>query len=161
VERRLRVHAGGGGPRAAYAALFDLEARLAEPDFDLAGEQALQLEPRRGVAVLFTSVVDLAAAERLQRALRRLERRHRTLLVNLEDAQVGRLAWGSPQTAAEAFAKVAAMEILLGNRRLARELSRAGVLTVSTSADRLALDALDAYLSMFQRGRGRRVRKAG
>jgi uncharacterized protein (DUF58 family) len=158
VERRLRVHAGGA--RAAYAALYDLEARLAEPDFDLACEQALQLEPRRGVAVLFTSVVDLAAAERLQRALRRLERRHRTLLVNLEDPQVGRLAWGSPQTPAQAFAKVAAMEILLANRRLARELSRAGVLTVSTAADRLALDALDAYLRLFQRARGGRGRRA-
>ena len=161
VERRLRVHAGSGGVRTAYATLYDLEARLAEPDFDLAGEQALQLEPRRGVAVLFTSVVDLAAAERLQRALRRLERRHRTLLVNLEDPQVGRLAWGSPQTPPEAFAKVAAMEILLANRRLARELSRAGVLTVSTAADRLALDALDAYLSLFQRPRAARSRKAG
>jgi uncharacterized protein (DUF58 family) len=160
IERRLRVHPGSGGARAAYAALYDLEARLAEPDFDLAGEQALQLEPRRGVAVLFTSVVDLAAAERLQRALRRLERRHRTLLVNLEDPQVGRLAWGSPQTPPEAFAKVAAMEILLANRRLGRELSRAGVLTVSTSADRLALDALDAYLSLFQRPRAH-TRRAG
>ncbi len=154
VERRLRVHGGAGGARTAYAALYDLEARLAEPDFDLAGEQALQLESRRGVAVLFTSVVDLAAAERLQRMLRHLERRHRTLLVNLEDPQVGRLALGSPQTPAQAFAKVAAMEILLANRRLARELSRAGVLTVSTAADRLALDALDAYLSLFQRPRG-------
>ena len=52
------------------------------------------------------------------------------------------------------------MEILLANRRLARELSRAGVLTVSTAADRLALDALDAYLSLFQRPRGARTRKA-
>ncbi|HEV8241999.1 MAG TPA: DUF58 domain-containing protein [Thermoanaerobaculia bacterium] len=161
VERRLRIHPGTGGARTAYAALYDLEARLAEPNFDLAGEQALQLEPRRGVAVLFTSVVDLAAAERLQHALRRLERRHRTLLVNLEDPQVGRLAWGSPTTPPEAFAKVAAMEILLANRRLARELSRAGVLTVSTAADRLALAALDAYLSLFQRPRAARSRRAG
>jgi len=136
--------------RTAYAALYDLEARLAEPDYDLAGEQALELEPRRGIAVLFTSVVDLASAERLRRALLRLERRHRVLLVNLEDPQVGRLAHGVPATAPEAFAKVAAMEILLGNRRLGRELSRAGVLTVSAAADHLALDALDAYLSLFR-----------
>jgi hypothetical protein len=53
------------------------------------------------------------------------------------------------------------MEILLANRRLGRELGRAGVLTVSTPADRLALDALDAYLSFFQApGRGR-MRRAG
>jgi uncharacterized protein (DUF58 family) len=160
VERRLRVHPGAGGTRTAYAALYDLEARLAEPDFDLAVEQGLGLEPRRGVAVLFTSVVDLAAAERLQAALRRLERRHRTLLVNLEDPQVGRLAWGAPASAPAAFAKVAAMEILLANARLARQLSRAGVLTVSTSADRLALDVLDAYLSLFQRPRAA-ARRAG
>jgi uncharacterized protein (DUF58 family) len=162
VERRVRVHPGGGGVRAAHAALFDLEARLAEPALDAAVEQGLQLEPRRGVAVLFTSVVDLAAAERLQGALRLLQRRHRTLLVNLEDPQVGRLAGCSPRTAAEAFGKAAAMEILLANRRLGRELGRAGILTVSTAADRLALDALDAYLSLFARhGRTGRGRRAG
>jgi uncharacterized protein (DUF58 family) len=158
VERRVRVHAGGGGVRGAYAALYDLEARLAEPAFDVAVEQAMQLEPRRGVAVLFTSVIDLAAAERLHGALLRLERRHRTLLVNLEDAQVGALATKAPATPAEAFGKAAAMEILLRNRRLARELARAGILAVSTTADKLALDALDAYLSVFQRpGRARRA----
>lgn len=161
VERRVRVHAGAGGVRAAYAALYDLEARLAEPAFDLAIEQGLQLEPRRGVAVLFTSVIDLAAAERLHGALLRLERRHRTLLVNLEDAQVGRLAASAPENPPEAFAKVAAMEILLRNRRLARELGRAGILATSTTADALALDALDAYLSLFQRAGARRERRAG
>ena len=161
IERRVRVHAGAGGVRAAYGALFDLEARLAEPALEAAIEQGLQLEPRRGVAVLFTSVVDLAAAERLHGSLLRLQRRHRTLLVNLEDPQVGQLAAASPRSPAEAFGKVAAMEILLANRRLGRELGRAGVLAVSTPADRLALDALDAYLSLFQApGRGR-ARRAG
>jgi uncharacterized protein (DUF58 family) len=160
VERRVRVHPGAGGAREAYAALFDLEARLAEPAFDLAVEQGLQLEPRRGVAVLFTSVVDLAAAERLHGAVRRLRRRHRVVLVNLEDPQVGRLAAGAPKTPAEAFAKAAAMEIQLANRRLARELGRAGIFAVSTAADRLALDALDAYLSVFARARQGSRRRA-
>jgi uncharacterized protein (DUF58 family) len=155
VERRLRVHAGATGVRDAYAQLYDLEARLVEPDYDLAGEQGIQLEPRRGVAVLFTSVIDLGAAERLRRTLLTLERRHRVLLVNLEDPQVARLAQQAPADAPEAFAKVAAMEILLANRRLGRELGRSGVLAVTTSADRLALDTLDAYLSLFARGRGR------
>jgi uncharacterized protein (DUF58 family) len=161
VERRVRVHAGGAGVRAAYAALYDVEARLAEPGFDLAVDTGLQLEPRRGVAVLFTSVIDLAAAERLQGALLRLQRRHRTLLVNLEDAQVGRLAASSPARPPEAFAKVAAMEILLRNRRLARELGRSGILAVSTTADQLALDALDAYMSLFGRQAGGRARRVG
>ncbi len=162
VERRLRVHPGTGGARTAYAALYDLEARLAEPDFDLAGEQALQLEPRRGVAVLFTSVVDLAAAERLQRALRRLRTPppHAARQPRRPPSRPPRLGlaanrrpkpsrrsprWrsSSPTAASPASSPVPA------------------VLTVSTAADRLALDALDAYLSLFQRPRGTRSRKAG
>jgi hypothetical protein len=49
------------------------------------------------------------------------------------------------------------MEILLENRRLARRLRREGVRVVTTAADRLTLDALEAYLALF---RTRRVKLA-
>ena len=100
--------------------------------------------------VLLTSVVDPAAAELLRTALLRLERRHRPLLVNLEDPEVHDLARRVPASPAEAFAQVACQEILLSNRRLGRRLRRAGVRFVSTSADRLALETLSAYLAAFR-----------
>lgn len=64
-----------------------------------------------------------------------------------------------PRDAPEAFAQVAALEIALANRKLGRTLRRAGVRVVSTAADRLALEALEAYLAMF-RTRLRRKRVA-
>jgi uncharacterized protein (DUF58 family) len=160
VERVVRVGTGGRGIARAYEALYDLEARLAEPAYDLAAQEAYDLEGRSATVVLFTSVVDLAAAELLRAALLSLERRHRPLLVNLEDPELQALATRPPREAAEAFAQVAALEILLANRRLGRTLRRAGIRVVSTPADRLALEALEAYLAMFRR-RLARKRDAG
>lgn len=159
IERLVRVRATGGGVSAAYRALFDCEARLVEPAYDLAAEATCEIESRRAAVVLFTSVVDLAAAELLREALLRLEIRHRPLLINLEDAGLGALARGVPASTEEAFAKVSSLEILLANQRLARRLRRAGVRAVTASADTLALATLESYLAML-RGRTRSSRLA-
>jgi uncharacterized protein (DUF58 family) len=152
VDRTVRVHPGVRSARQAYAALYDLEARLTEPAFDLAVEAIGQVEARRATAVLFTSVVDLASAELLRDALLRLALRHRPLLINLEDPDLRRLAAAPPRSAPEAFAQVAGLEIGLANRRLARHLQRGGIRVVTSAADHLALRTLEAYLALY-RGR--------
>ncbi len=58
------------------------------------------------------------------------------------------MALGEPSTPEEVFAKVSALE--LANRRLGTRLRHAGTRVVNTSADRLALEALEAYLAMFK-----------
>lgn len=153
VERVVRVHGSAAAISRAYAELYDLEARLTESAFDVAVDTLASIETRQSTVLLLTSVVDLAAAEVLREALARLKRRHRPLLVNLEDVDVARLALGVPASADEAFAKVAALEILLANRRLARRLGHAGIRVASAPADRIARETLEAYLSlMAQRG---------
>jgi uncharacterized protein (DUF58 family) len=150
VLRTVRVRSGGRGAALAYESLYDLEAQLAEPAYDLAAETAFEVEPRSATAVLFTSVVDLAAAELLRESLLRLGRRHRALLLNLEDPELRALAADEPATPAAAFAQVASLEIQLANRRLARHLRRGGIRVVNTPADRLALEALEGYLAIFR-----------
>jgi uncharacterized protein (DUF58 family) len=151
IDRMVRVRSGARSARQAYAALFDLQARLTEPAYDLAVEAIGQVEARR-TAVLLTSVVDLAAAELLRESLLRLAGRHRPLLINLEDPELRRLAAAEPRSPVEAFAQVASLEIGLANRRLARHLRRGGIRVVSSSADHLALETLEAYLALY-RGR--------
>lgn len=151
VLRTVRVRSGGRGASQAYAALFDVEARLVEPAYDLAAEAVAGIESRSATIVLFTSVVDLAAAELLKESMLHLGRRHRALLVNLEDPELRALAADEPSEPAQAFAQVASLEILLANRRLSRHLRRGGVRVVSSPADRLALESLEAYLAFFSR----------
>lgn len=153
VLRTVRVRSGGRGASLAYEALYDLDARLVEPAYDLAAEAVFDVESRSATALLLTSVVDLAAAELLRESLLRLGRRHRTLLVNLEDPELRELAANEPATPARAFAQVASLEILLANRRLARHLRRGGIRVINSPADRLALETLEAYLAVY-RGAG-------
>lgn len=152
VERSVRVRSGGRGASVAYGALYDLEARLTEPAYDQAVEAVFGVEARGATAVLFTSVVDLAAAELLRESLLRLGRRHRPLLVNLEDPELRALADGEPATPEQAFAQASSLEIVLANRRLARHLRHGGIRVVTSPADRLALETLEAYLALY-RGR--------
>jgi uncharacterized protein (DUF58 family) len=152
VLRSVRVRSGGRGMSMAYARLFDLEAELAEPAYDVAAEAALALESRGATVVLFASVVDLAAAELLRESLLRLGRRHRALFLNLEDPELRALAEKEPEEPVHAFAQVASLEIQLANRRLAKHLRHGGIRVVTSAADRLALETLDAYLALFRAG---------
>ncbi|MBV8202175.1 MAG: DUF58 domain-containing protein [Acidobacteria bacterium] len=152
LERLVRVRSGARSARQAYAALFDLQARLTEPAYDLAVDAIGQVEARRATAVLLTSVVDLAAADLLRESLLRLAGRHRPLLINLEDPELRRLAAAEPRSPVEAFAQVASLEIGLANRRLAKHLRRGGIRVVSSAADQLTLETLEAYLALY-RGR--------
>jgi uncharacterized protein (DUF58 family) len=147
IERVLRSHSGSRAAAEAYAALYDLQARPSEPAYDLAVETVAAVEPRRSTVVLLTSVVDLAAAELLRTALLRLARKHRPILVNLEDPDLVRLALGIPERTEEAFAKVSSLEMLLANRRLGRRLQRAGIAVAVAAADQLAWRTLESYLS--------------
>jgi len=152
MERVVRVRAGARGAAQAYAALYDLEPRMTESAYDVAAEAARDAEFRRSKVVLLTSLVDIAGAELLRESLFALRRHHRPLLVHLEDPEIHRLALAVPESAAGAYAKVSALEILLGNRRLAARLRRAGIDTVSTSADKLTLETLDIYVRAVARG---------
>jgi uncharacterized protein (DUF58 family) len=153
LERAVKVEARGMA--RTYDALFDVEARLTEPAFGTLSEIVSSVERRRSTVVLFTSVVDLGAAEVLKEALVALARRHRVILVNLEDADLARLAFGAPASVAEAYAKVSAMGIVLENRRLGQRLVRSGIRVVTTPADQLAWGALESYLEIFDRRRRR------
>ena len=152
IDRRVRIRPGSKDSARAYEQLYDLGAKLVEPVYDLAVEEALESAGVRSTIVMLTSVVDLAAAELLRTSLLRLRRRHRPLLVNLEDPEVEELAFGAPDDVPAAYAKLSSLDILLNNRLLARRLRGHGVEAVTTSADRLALETLETYLSMVEAG---------
>lgn len=151
IETQLAVRSGEAGIRSAYERLYDLQARPVEPLYDVASEWVRGAASGRATVVLFTSVVDLAASQLLQSAVRDIARRHRVLLVNLEDPVIRALAEDPPTRTEEVFAKLYSLDILLHNRRLATQLRRRGITTVSASADQLALATLESYFALLER----------
>jgi uncharacterized protein (DUF58 family) len=160
VLRHVQLRSSKSGLALAYRQLYDLEAELVEPAWDQIGEAVQRSGMPRATVVLFSSVVDLASAEVLRGVLLELRRRHRPLLINLEDPVIRELAEQPPASPAAAFAKAASLKILLRNRRLAEQLRRGGVRAISAPADRLALETLEAYLETLggSRASGRRRR---
>lgn len=154
IERSVRVRGGSRSAGAAYGTLFDLEARLVEPAYDLAAEHVAQSESRRSLVLVLTSVTDLAAAELLREAVLALRRKHRPILVNLEDPDLAALVRKRPESVEAAFAQVSAMEIVLANRRLGRRLHKNDIPVASAPADRLAWETLAVYLRAALGARG-------
>ena len=146
IRRTVSVRPGARGATTAYASLFDLEAELSESAYEEAAEAVDAFDSRRSIVLLMTSVVDIAAAESVRTALAHLKRRHRPILVNLEDPDLHQLGGLRPATPAEAIAKSGALGILVSNRRMAVKLRHSGVAVASVSAKDLAGEALRAYL---------------
>lgn len=131
-----------------YADLADLQ----EPDYGRVAAWVRRRVARRSLVLVCTSIIDLVRSEMLATALVDLGRRHRPVLVDLEDPGLVGVTRGKPSEPLEAYAKVVAMEIREGNRRLAARLKGQGVEMLSLPASELTVGLIRRYLELKQRG---------
>lgn len=140
---------------AAFLPVFEaLHAEAAdadEPDYPKMVAWCAERVPRRSLAVLLTSVIDPLSAHRVSSALAGLARRHRTLLVNLEDPGIAQAARRAPDDVDAAFMKVSAMRIREGMRALEARLGATGVDVLTLDASRLAMGMIRRYLELKER----------
>lgn len=147
VDRRTRSFA------PIFEAVFDEQPELGEPDYaDVAAWCARQV-PRRSLAMMCTSVVDLVTADVLASALIGLTARHQPLLVNLQDPALIEIARSEPEDARGSYAKTTAMGMLAANRELEARLRASGVDTIGLRASRLAFGVIQGYLDAKARRR--------
>ena len=153
IDRVVRVDRRTRSFRAIFERVYDRRAELEEPDYAAAAAWSATEVPRSSLAIVVTSVIDLVGAESLGRALTGLARRHRPLLVNLEDPGLVDLARSIPSGPTEAYAKVSALRLLAANRELATRLRGRGIDSVSLPASRLAAGVIQRYLDFKARRR--------
>ena len=147
IDRRTRSF------RQVFEAIHDVQADLDEPDYDGVAAWCAKRIPRRSLAVVVTSVVDLGVAEPLGRGLQALARRHRPLLVDLRDPDLEAAARSVPDDLSGAFQKTTALGLLEANAALSARLRGQGIDTLSLPADRLAFGMLQKYLDLKARRR--------
>lgn len=144
--RRVLTPAHRGGV-AALEAIFDLQARPVDSDFE--GAFARVSRTHRALVLVFTDLLDEAAARSLTSGAAVLARRHATFIVTAADPSLAAFAaaWEQPAAA------LAALEVLSARRQAALTLKRLGTQVLEAGPDRLAERCLDAYLSAKLRGR--------
>jgi uncharacterized protein (DUF58 family) len=149
VRTELRPRRGGG--RVVVRGLFDLEPTTRDSDFELAFTRVGGA--RRAMVLVFTDLVDLAAARSLLAAAPLLTRRHAVAIVSAEDPDLRRAAVRVPRETAEAYETVAAVDVLEARLAVAAQLRRRGAQVIEAPVQQLALRCVQAYLSAKARAR--------
>lgn len=159
-----------GGRRAAQrvlAASYSLEARLTEPDFEVAFATLRRRLKKRALIAFFTHVVDDVSAQALLRVVRDLGTRHLPLCIFLREKAVEALAEGRPGARAlpgddegegetgapheDLYARAAAAEILLGRDKLVRDLATAGAHVLLAEPGKVTPALINRYLAIKAR----------
>lgn len=142
------AHLGG---RRVIEALFDTEAVAVDSDYELAFGRVGR--SRRSLAVVFTDLVDEAAARSLIAAAPMLARRHAVVVASAIDPELHELAARPPGSQAELGALLVALDVLDARAAAAERLRRTGVTVLEARAQELAERCLDAYLRAKARAR--------
>jgi uncharacterized protein (DUF58 family) len=149
VRTELRPRRGGG--RVVVRGLFDLEPTTRDSDFELAFTRVGAA--RRAMVLVFTDLVDVAAARSLLAAAPLLTRRHAVAIVSAEDPDLRRASTRLPADPAEAYETVAAVDVLEARLAVSALLRRRGAEVIEAPVEQLALRCVQAYLSAKSRAR--------
>jgi uncharacterized protein (DUF58 family) len=147
------VAPGGGDAteRKIIRAVYDLEARLVEPDYAAAFAFARTRVRKRSLVVLLTQVLDQAAAARVSALLRGLMPRHLALCVLLRDRDVDQLVAGEVKDPRELYVRGAAAEAILWREALIRDLKSAGVLVLDAYPEQMTPQVVKRYVEVKAR----------
>lgn len=139
------------GGRVVVDALFDLQASSSDSDFELAFLRVGGA--RRAFVLVFTDLIDEAAARSLTAAVPMLARRHTLVVASVSDPELAAAGAPSAEAAEDVYEEVAALTVLETRARAVRSIRRAGAQVIEAPPGALAERCLHAYLRAKARAR--------
>ena len=149
VRRRLVPRRRGG--QAVVRALFDLEPTSADSDYELAFRSIGG--GKRSLVIVFTDLLEEAAARSLVEAIPVLTRRHHVVVAGVRDPDLDRAVRTPPVEVRDVLAASVVVEVLDARARVAAQLGRAGAEVLEAPPDALAAACVGAYLRAKARSR--------
>ena len=149
VRRRLAPRRRGG--QAVVRAIFDLEPTTADSDYELAFRQVGG--GKRALVIVFTDLLEEAAARSLVEAVPVLARRHHVVVASVRDPDLDRAVRTPPAQVRDVLAASVVVEALDSRARVAAQLTRAGAEVLEAPPDILATACVGAYLRAKARSR--------
>ena len=141
--------------RAAVArmneALYRLEARLCEPDYEQVCKFLALRHRKRSLIVILTDVIDRDASSTLLAYTARFARYHLPLCVTLRNLEVERLAAAEPREASDCFTKTVALKMLARRAEALGRMRQSGVDVLDVDPRQLTPQLLHRYLLLKAR----------
>jgi uncharacterized protein (DUF58 family) len=150
-ELRRSVAPRRRGANAVVRALFDLEPTPVESDYELAFHAVG--DSKRALVLVFTDLLEEAAARPLVAALPVLRRRHVVAIASVADTDLQQLIAREPSRTRDVYTAAAALDVLAARARVAAELRRAGADVIEAPPDRLGAACVQVYLRAKARAR--------
>jgi uncharacterized protein (DUF58 family) len=149
LRSQLRPRRTGG--RAVVRAILDAEPTSVDSDYDLAFRTVSGA--KRALILVFTDLVDTAAARALIEAVPILTRRHAVIVASVRDPDLEAAPRREPATTRDVYAAAVAIDVLEERRRVAVRLEHAGARVVEAPAPALGEACVRAYLRLKARAR--------
>jgi uncharacterized protein (DUF58 family) len=149
VKRRLTPRRNGG--RAVVQTILDVEPSLVDSDHDLAFRTVGS--SKRSLVMIFTDLVDEAAARSLLDAVPILGRRHVVLVASVRDPDLDAAVRHPPSNAREVYASAVAVDVLDARRRVVARLRHLGAEVVEAPPNALGEACVRSYLRLKSRAR--------
>ncbi len=149
ILRRLAPRRAGA--RAVVQALFDIEPRPVDSDYELAFRHVG--ESKRAFVLVLTDLLEEAAARPLLAALPLLARRHALAVASATDLELQGFLTVEPTEPAEVYRAAAAAEVLESRAVVVGLLRRAGAIVIEAPAQALPAACVSAYLRAKSRAR--------
>ncbi len=149
VRRRLPARRGGG--EALVRTVFDLEPSADDSDYEAAFSTVGGA--KRALVLVFTDLLDEAAARALLDAVPVLARRHAVVVASVRDPAVDAILTTVPGDRSDVFDMAAALDVVAARDRVVAELERAGAAVVEAAPGTLSEECVAAYLRAKARAR--------
>lgn len=134
-------------------ALYRLEARLGDPNYEQVCKFLALRHRKRSLIVILTDVIDKNASSTLLAYAAHFARHHLPLCVTLRNLQVERLAAAEPQAVADCFTKTVALKMLARRAEALARMRQSGVDVLDVDPRQLTPQLLHRYLLLKARKR--------
>jgi uncharacterized protein (DUF58 family) len=153
IETYMPPIRGQGALRRVNEALYRLEPRVRESNFDLACRFLALRHRKRSLIVIFTDVIDRIASGALLAHIGRFVRQHRPLCVTLQNRELQRQVAAVPYTVDDCYVKTVAIQARDGRRLALERMRKEGVDVLDVDPHQLTPAVLSRYLALKRSGR--------
>ncbi|MGZ6954139.1 MAG: DUF58 domain-containing protein [Acidimicrobiia bacterium] len=130
---------------AIVRSVFDIEPELTDAAYEVAFRAVGA--GKRSLVMIFTDLLDEAAASELLRAIPVLARRHAVMVVSVLDPELEDLVRTPPREPLDVYRAAAALDVLAPRESLRHRLTRLGTIVVEARPEQLAEASVRAYLT--------------
>ncbi|MDO8964257.1 MAG: DUF58 domain-containing protein [Coriobacteriia bacterium] len=153
VERYLPPRKGHRQFLAILEALYSVEGRVEEPDYDRAMRFLAAKLPKRSLAVVFTELQGREPSRRLLATLSGMAPRHLPLVITQRNRDIEARTRCEARTETDVFESSVAESLLADKAAALRMLQARGALVLDVFPEEMTIAAVNRYLEVKARGR--------